>query len=142
MLGVVCHLILDHQGTLGEELAYRTVLSGALQAALFRCGNGAMQSDRFPHTEAACISAGRGLYLKVDADILKGDLATGGNAYHGDHGSGRPRCYRQVRGRWAHHVPGGMWRVRQEGPGAPLSRLRTDDRVHRTTDDRPGDNAP
>src|SRR6266851_7323917 len=138
MLGVACYLILDHQGALGEELAYWTVLGGALQASLLRGREGAIQGDCFPHPEAACISAGHRLYLKVNVDVLQGDLATGGNAYHGDHGSGRPRCYRKVRGGRAHHVPGGMGRIRQAGPGAPLSRIWTDDRMHCTTNDRPG----
>jgi len=70
MLGAACHLILDHQGTLGEELANRTVLGSALQAALLRGGESAVQRDRFPHTKPACISAGHGLHLKVNADVL------------------------------------------------------------------------
>ena len=121
MLGTACHLILDRQGALGEQLAYRTVFGGALQAALLRGGEGAVQRDRFPHTEPACISAGHGLHLKVDADVLQGNLATGGNAHHGDHGSGRPRCYRKVRGGRAYHVLGGMGvsSRRTRGPAVP-----------------------
>jgi hypothetical protein len=62
-----------------------------LQAVLFRCREGAIQDDRFPDPEPSHVRVSQGLYLKVDADVLKGNLATGGNAYHGDHGSGCPR---------------------------------------------------
>ena len=101
-----------------------------------------MQGDRFPDPKPACVRASNGLYLEIDTDVLEGDLATVGDAHHRDDSSGGPRRYRQVRGGRAYHVLRGVGRIGNAGPGAPLSRLWTDNRVHRTPCYRPGDNAP
>ena len=93
-------------------------------------------------SEPSHVGVSQGLHLKVDADVLQRDLTTVGNAYHREHGSGGPRCHREVRSGWAYHVLRGMGRICQEGSGASLPRIWTDDRVYRITDDRPGEDVP
>jgi hypothetical protein len=64
------HLTLEHQGTLGEELAYRAILGGPAQTELLRVREGTAQGDRFPDPEPTPVGISHGLHLKVDAHIL------------------------------------------------------------------------
>jgi len=72
MLGTVFDLVLNHQGTLREELAHRAILRSAVQAALLRVREGTVQGKGFPDAEPGHRRVGNGLHLEVDTDILKG----------------------------------------------------------------------
>ena len=110
--GTPLHLVLNHHGTLGQGLTYRTVPRRPLQPHPFRSGDVALQRNLFPHAESDGTGPFDGFNLKVNFNVFQFNAATVGHAYHRNHRSSGPGGHRQVLGRGGRRCRRSSWECR------------------------------